>query len=450
MTSSEHEAGAAPLRLTEQEALVNVRTVLELCAAGELRCSATTRKPSAATVHTVARHLARGDFYPGEAIAAFAWPLLVQAGGLARLAGSKLELTAKGRDAVRRPPEDTIRLLWTRWLGHAVIDEFSRIEQIKGQRSRNVLSAAKQRRTVVAEGLAACEPGQWIGVDELFADMRRHGLNPTVARSEMALWKLYLVDPQYGSLGYLGYHDWSVVEGRYTLAVLFEYAGTLGVIDLELVDPAGARDDYRDNWGADELPALSRYDGLQAIRLTPLGCYALGLTDTYRPAPAESEVAPTQATSDAVSVLSNGDIVTSGEVTTADQLLLTAYAERTGDRVWAVSVPSLLAAVGAGRDLDEFTAFLQRHSERELPSTLAAIVDDVRRRSGQLVDRGLAWIVECADPALATLIVRDRGMRSLCTLIGDRHLMVSPGKERRFRSVLQRLGYVVPGRTPGR
>ena len=34
---------------------------------------------------TVAEVLVAGDFYPDEPIAAFAWPLLLQAGGLARL-----------------------------------------------------------------------------------------------------------------------------------------------------------------------------------------------------------------------------------------------------------------------------------------------------------------------------------------------------------------------------
>ena len=68
--------------------------------------------------------------------------------------------------------------------------------------------------------------------------------------------------------------DWTLLEGRYTLAVLFEYAGTLGLIDLDYVHPKGARDDFRGNWGGDFLDALSRYDGLRAIRLNPLGAYA--------------------------------------------------------------------------------------------------------------------------------------------------------------------------------
>lgn len=96
-------------------------------------------------------------------------------------------------------------------------------------------------------------------MDDLFAAMRKSGLDFTVARSDRAPWKLYLQDPQYGSLGYDGFHDWPLLQGRYTLAVLFEYAATLGLIDIEYVPPVGAREDYRDNWGGDDLDQLSRY-----------------------------------------------------------------------------------------------------------------------------------------------------------------------------------------------
>src|SRR4051794_27768951 len=74
------EAGTpSTVRCTEPEALRNVAAVLQLCQAGRLRCSATTRRPSAATVTAVREVLVAGDFYPDEAIAAFAWPLLLQA-----------------------------------------------------------------------------------------------------------------------------------------------------------------------------------------------------------------------------------------------------------------------------------------------------------------------------------------------------------------------------------
>ncbi|WP_229796388.1 helicase-associated domain-containing protein [Saccharothrix coeruleofusca] len=422
------------VRFTEQEALANLRTVLELCAAGEVRCSDKTKRPSAATIRTITAHLAQGDFYDDEPIAAFAWPLLLQAGGLAALDGTRLRLTPKGRAALGKPPAEVIRGLWQRWLTHAVIDEFSRVEQIKGQRVPNVLTAAKPRRQSVAKALATCPQDKWVDVDTLFTTMRRGNMSPTIARNDRALWRLYLVDPEYGSLGYDGHHDWELLEGRYTLAVLFEYAGTLGLIDLDYVDAAGARDDYVDNWGGDDLEALSRYDGLVAIRLTALGAHAVGLTDAYRPAAIGTRP---------LKVLPNLDVVAVGEVGAADRLVLSAYAERTADRVWAVSAGSLLSALDSGRDLDEFVAFLGERTDHELPAALRTVAEDVRRRSGQLVDLGLVRVIECADAATAALLGRDR---AVCRVIGDRHIAVRPDQEPKFRKALLKLGYVMPSR----
>jgi hypothetical protein len=64
------------LRFTEHAAIADLAAVLQLCAAGKLRCGEKTRRPSAATVEAVGRVLPAGDFYQGEPMAAFAWPLL--------------------------------------------------------------------------------------------------------------------------------------------------------------------------------------------------------------------------------------------------------------------------------------------------------------------------------------------------------------------------------------
>jgi Helicase conserved C-terminal domain len=426
------------VRLTEEEAQANTLAVLQLCAAGRLRCSEKTRRPAAATMEAVAGVLAAGDFYPLHAIAVFAWPLLVQAGGLAELAGGRLQLTARGRAALAKPAAETIRHLWQRWLGHGVIDEMSRIEEIKGQRSASVLTAAAPRRRAVAQALATCPPGEWVAVDELFATMRRTGLSPTVARSDRSLWKLYIADPQYGSLGYAGYHDWPVLEGRYTLCVLFEYAATLGLIDVSYADPEGARSDYHDNWGIDDLDYLSRYDGLEALRLNALGAYAVGLADRYQPA------RPIADTGKALKVLPNLDVVVTGDMMPADRLLLDAYAQRISDRVWSMTSATLLAAADQGRDLAEFTKFMESRSANKIPATVTSLFGDVARRLSQLRDAGTARVIECADASVAMLIARDRQAGPLCRLLGERHLAIPLEHEAAFRRRLRRMGYVLP------
>ena len=425
---------SSTVRHTEPEALRNLAAVLQLCAAGKLRCSEKTHRPAAATIRTVAEALVAADFYPDEPIASFAWPLLLQAGGLARLDGPRLALTPKGRKAIGQPAHDVIRGLWERWPRRAPIDEFSRVEQIKGQKSAAALSAAGPRRQAVAAALTLCPRDEWISVDDLFAAMRRGNSSPTVARSERGLWKLYLGDPEYGSLGYAGFHDWPILEGRYTLAVLFEYAATLGLLDVDYVLPAHARDDFRHIWGADWIDALSRYDGLLAVRLTPLGAYAAGLTTTY--------VAATPAVADrTLQVLANHDIVATADLTPGDRLVLDAFAACTSDRVWTISTASLLAAVDAGRAPGELESFLDERAVHAVPATVRRILADVEARAGQVRDLGTRRVLECAEPSVAMLLAQDRSMRGLCTRLGERHLMLDPAGEQKARTMLRKLGY---------
>src|SRR4051794_27797938 len=461
------EAGTpSTVRCTEPEALRNVAAVLQLCQAGRLRCSATTRRPSAATVTAVREVLVAGDFYPDEAIAAFAWPLLLQAGGLAELQGSRLALTVKGLAALGRPAHEVIRDLWERWPRKAPIDEFSRIEQIKGQKAAAALSAAGPRpqavaapiaesrrsdqikgqraaaalgaagprRQAVAATLGLCPPGEWIGVDVLFTRMSRAGLDPRIARSERGLWKLYIVDPEYGSFGYEGYGEWPVLEGRYTLAVLFEYAATLGLLDVEYVPPADARDDFRHQWGADDLDALSRYDGLRAVRLTALGAYATGATADYEPPP---PAVPDRA----LHVLPNHDVVAVADLAPADRMVLDTFAVHSSERVWTFSTASLLAAVDAGRAPGEFAAFLDARSLHPVPAAARTLFDDVEARAGQVRDLGVRCVLECADASVATLLERDRSLRRLVTRVGERHLLLDPAAEPKVRAALRELGY---------
>ena len=264
------------IRCTAPDALSNLVAVLELAADGQVRCSVTTRRPSAATVKLVEDVLVAGDYYEtGEPIAAFAWPLLIRAGGLARLTGTRLELSPRGRATLAKPSYEALGTLWARWLGGVSTDEMARIEAIKGQRRPGTLTSAVTRRAAVAVGLAALEPGSWTGVGKLLTILRTQRPRLVAARNLRALWRLYLVDSYYGSLGHAGPRAWEVIEGRYALCVLLEYAATLGLIDVAYTDPRGARDDYRTLWGADELACLSRYDGLVAVRVNELGAAIL-------------------------------------------------------------------------------------------------------------------------------------------------------------------------------
>ena len=271
------DVGPVLVRWTAPDALSNLVAVLELAADGRLRCNATSRQPSAATVRLIEDALVAGDFYDAgqQPIAAFAWPLLIQVGGLARLAGLRLELSPRGRATLASPSYEALAALWARWLAGVSTDEMARIEAVKGQRKPGTLTSAVTRRAAVAAALAGLEPGAWTGVGKLLGILRAQRPPLVATRSLRALWRLYVLDSYHGSLGHAGPRAWDLVEGRYALCVLFEYAATVGLIDVAYADPRGARHDYRALWGADQLSCLSRYDGLAAVRVNELGAAVL-------------------------------------------------------------------------------------------------------------------------------------------------------------------------------
>jgi hypothetical protein len=258
------------------------------------------------------------------------------------------------------------------------------------------------------------------------------------------LWSLYLIDREYGSLGYDGYGDWPIVEGRYTLALLFEYAGTLGLFDLAYRDPEDARDDYRENWGSDCLPALSRYDGLLAVRMNALGAYVFGHASGYTPGDPGPAGLPEPGESAPLKVLATHDVVATGEISAAQALVLEAFACRTSERVWTVGLPSVLGAVAAGRHPDELHTFLREHSATEIPSTMLRIFEDAAARARALHHDGVVHLITCADPATAALIARDRTASRYCRLVGTHHLAVVAESEAKFRTAALALGYPLP------
>lgn len=436
-------------RLMERAAQQDLLAVLRLIDTGKVSVSDKTRFPSTATLKTMTAILSGGDYYtdpppeegnfydqPIGLIRAFAWSMLVQAGGLAELSGKKLRLTKAGQKALTLPPPKTLHTLWQKWRKTKLLDEFRRIDQIKGQtgKGKRSLTAVVGRREAITMALYACPVNHWIQVDEFFRYIQASDYDFEVTRNP---WDLYICEAGYGSLGYLGYHDWSMLQGRYVLCLLFEYAATLGMVDVAYISPREARSDYCNNWGTDDLEFLSRYDGLLYFRLTPLGAYCLELTDHYIPASPEAQPV--------LRVLPNLEIAAMGEsLTAADVLLLELYTQKVSDAVWRLDQTKLLKAVAEGYRLQELEDFLVARSPEPLPQTVEQFLADVKSRTGSLQDLGTARLIECNDPALAVLIANDSRTKKYCFLAGERRLVVPLESETRFHRALQKLGYSLP------
>jgi len=437
-------------RAMEHAAIHDLQAVLQLIDTGKLAISDKTRLPGKVGIKAISALLLDGDFYDTSPpasqhldeqenagpIRAFAWPLLMQAGGLATPSGKTLTLSKAGRKAMGEPPEKVLSRLWSKWQKTTLLDELSRIDCIKGQsgKGKRGLTAVKGRRQAIEMALQDCEPECWIAVDDFFRYMIASGINFEVTRNP---WTLYISSANYGSLGYEGFHDWNILQARYALCLLFEYAATLGMIDVAFIAPHGARNDYSNLWGTDDLEFLSRYDGLLYFRLTPLGAYCLGLRDDYQPSVPASQAQ--------LRVLPNRDVVVAGKpLSPADELLLNSFLSRKSDAVWHLDRDGLLAALEEGRDLNSLRDFLDASSADPLPANVVQFLQDTEQSARQLQDKGLARLIECADPALAALIANDSRTKRYCLRAGERHLAVFADNESRFRTAVRKLGYSLP------
>ena len=429
----------------EQSALREVMTLLRLVDTNAISVSAATRRATSASVKRIANVLEGGDFFdveekktkpweqvPGP-VRAHAWPLLLQAGKLAAPRGSKLALTKAGRAAMTAPPADTLKNLGDRWITNAVFDEFNRIDDIKGQtrgRGKRGLTSALERRDVTAEALARCPVDRWVTFDEFSRFMRASSLTFEVTSDP---WTLYLGEPRYGSLGFGGNHEWDFVQGRYVLCVLFEYAATLGLVDIAYTRPENARLDFTDMSGADDLSYLSRYDGLRYFRVNSLGAYCLELTDSYTPT--RPEVGAALAVYPDRRVQCVGGTLGQDEI-----LLLETYANRESTDVWRLDGTRILLAVEAGRDIGELREFIAGRDEQELPELVDGFLRQTERAARALAPKGAAAMFECADAETLARLMDDKTVGGLCLHAGDRHLVVPEKSVAAFRKAVHRMG----------
>ena len=437
---------AVPVRvhLSEQRAQRELLAVLRLIDSQRVAVGSKTLRPSQAAIGAISAVLDGEDFYRNDqparkyydpnpgAIRAFAWPMILQAAELVRLSGNRLQLTSEGRNAMSSLSGEVIRRVWDRWV-YADLDELSRIECVKGQTGKGgrSLTATFERRDSIQVALASCPADAWIEIDELVRFMRASGFDARVTDNA---WELYIGHREYGSLGYSGGAE--ALDRAYLRAFLLEYAATMGLIDVALIPPVDAVQETDHLWGADDLPYFSRYDGLVAIRINPLGAYCLGTSSLY--------TSPMFEAARYLRVLPNREIVaTTARISMADRLALDQYFEPEADLVWRIESEKLLSVVENNGTIEQVREYLLAHSETSVPQTVTQLLDDVAERSRGLNAVGTARLIECADETLASLIAHDSLTRRHCMLAGSRHLVVPQRSESAFKRGLKKLGYVV-------
>jgi len=452
------DSGELPVyrRNMELAAHQDLYTVLRLIDQGGISVSEKTHVASAASMNRISAELYEGDFFAEDdedmddvyrdklsPMRAYAWPLIVQAGGLAKRTGNKLQLSAKGRKVLQRkiPFEVAIAALYQSWRDKGKIDEFRRINRIKGQTRRgrghkgSGMIPPQERRHALEFQLQSGPAGEWMQVDEWFRYMQSSEEKIEITENP---WALYLLDAEYGSLGYGGYHNFPILQGRYILVYLFEYLATLGMIDVAYSAPHGVRSDYHGNWGADQYAYLSRYDGLGWFRLNALGAFSLEMADEYRLQ--VPKMPPLLQATDELEFM----LLRTPEP--HERILLEQFATISKDHLRLDAVRALLA-IEQGGALVDLISLLRQQADSKLPVEVEDLLDDLKTRTTSIRDAGGARIIECASEALARLVAESVETGKYCFYAGGGRIVVMENSWRNFRNGLRKVGYVLSADT---
>jgi len=439
---------------SERAVFHDLGATLTLVEQGKVSVGKATRLPSLASVRALREQLLVADYLNNEperaedAVRPLALLLLVQAAGWAApsgAAGTKLALTPAGQALFVGPLEAShIKAAWQAWIKTDLIDELSRIRNIRGQQSGDVrLSGPAPRRAKLNQALQAAPVGRWVTTDELFRYIRAAQLSPTIERQQHT--GLYLGSYQeYGWLGYQGVNYWDIVVGSYLRAVLWEYAATLGLIESAYTLPEASPHSFGDAYGLDETPYLSRYDGLLGLQVTNLGAYVFGHITHYTPPQVAAVETPLLA------VLPNLDLVLTDQqrASSIDRAMLERIGSPQQQNVYRLDRELLLEAEQRGLTVGQVKEFISSRAglpEAEPPQTVQVFFQDLERRINALRDAGKMLVLTADDGLLLTELANTAGLRGFVQLgsIGDQPVLLVPeAEEAAVRKTLRKLGYV--------
>ena len=414
----------------ERLALSELHSLLILLQDKQIKVSEKTGVATAATLKKVSKDI--HEYYDEPSCREAAGMEFIVSNGWLRLLGnSKFSKQSKTTLIPAKKTgdfaADTIKEIWNLWIKNRSHDEFRRIDNIKGQtgKGKRFFTDVVDRRQVVIAALKGCKTNAWVSFEDFSRLMFISGAELEITTEPVYL---YIHGPGYGELNGA---PWDLMEARYLRCFLVEYAATLGLVDVVMVPP-DTDGNYHDDFG--DMECLSRYDGLQFFRLTSLGAYVLGLTDSYKSG--ETGTAETMLT-----IHRQGRIVFDNKPTPWEVRFLSLYADQDKKNVWKLSRKKIMEALQVGGSLEELKAFLlAREDQPFLPEDCESLLKQAETHRDGVKIQGEALIITCKNQEIAGLIVNDKVLSKWCQRLGKLQVVIPASKEKKFKDSLNAMG----------
>jgi hypothetical protein len=404
---------------TEQTGLHDLLVYLQMLRQGEIRTSTTSRRLTPASVRKLLNNLLDGDFFthaegakPSGAIRPAGLAAFARESGLA---GAFDTLTEPGKALLKDHDLEAILHAFETWTHEGSFDELGRISAVKGQKSKHVrLTAPAERHEAIVEALSWCPAGVWISVEDFHRALKVWRFDFEVDLSG----HLYVGDASHR------WYDDATIRELYTNAVLWEYLGSIGALDLLYLAPEEAEYD-------------SPYEGLIFFRINPLGAYLFGQAGEYElPQPLDDPLFSID--SELVLTLENPAALTPNL-----RQELGRFTIEQGDHRYRLDTGRVLDEIECGEDLRYVADFLERHHRGPLPEHVSHWLQELAANRGAFERKHDAMLVQVRSRELLKMVLQDPTLKKSARVLEGRTLIVPSSKERSFRNRLKELGYLL-------
>jgi hypothetical protein len=425
---------------TERAGLHDLEIYLRLYEQGVISRGTTSSLLTPKSVRTLLENLLEGDFLPHEervkfkdTIRPFGLSVFAEESGLLSSRYSS-KLSDEGEALVRYQDVEALLYTFETWTSDGGFDELSRITAIKGQNAKRTrLTSPASRREGIIEALSWCPAGVWIPVSDFYRALKIWHFDFDLDLSDYS--GLYVGNSTYGRLDESGRKAWALAKGLYVNAVLWEYLGTIGALDLLYLPPEDAILNFGNYDAYEEYYSL--YDGLAYFRINPLGAYLLGQASEYVPSqPPDAPLFNIDPT--LLLTLRDPDALTP---CLRNQLGQCALAQGRGH--YRLDTQQVLNALESGRELEHIAEFLDQRNEGSLPVEVTNWLEEIQDNTRAFKSAGTAVLVKVRSQELLDLAVEDPVLSKFAKVLERRTLAIRANREKAFRERLKELGYLL-------
>ncbi len=419
---------------TEMIGRADLLTYLQMVEQKQVKFGVKNQRLTAASVRKVLANLLDGDFREEPesvtgrtVIRPPGLDVFAQESGLMTHTG---KLTKAGRDYLHTQKPEIMLTAFEKWSDSGKFDELGRIKHLGGLKSRGTrLTPAASRREKVIEALSWCPVDVWINIQDFYRAIIIWDFDFEVEKT--AYTNLYVGSRYYGELHGGNYR--SVVHGLYLNAVIWEYLGTIGAVDVAFTEDEYASFidgayDYVDE-------PISLYDGLLYFRINRWGAYLLGQADTYTPAQPKQKAL--------FSIDMDKRLHLLADLLPNERLQLEIIAESVDGKTYQLDQVKLLTTVESGQQLDQLAAFLQDNHQGEMLAPVSEWLSRLQQNQGAFKEVGTAILIQLNQPGLMTLTQQDKILAKLCQKVNDNTILVQSSSLTRFRKRLKESGYLL-------